>query len=1290
MKNSDSLARRIKQCMLRDRHGLEKRLAGVRRRARAGKPYDRALQGLTEAIDASVARRQSREASLPSPDYPDELPIAQRRAEIEAAIAAHQVVIVCGETGSGKTTQLPKICLGMGRGAAGLIGHTQPRRIAARSLASRIAEELKTEVAGLVGYKVRFSDRVGDSTLVKVMTDGLLLAETQSDPDLLAYDTLIVDEAHERSLNVDFLLGYLKRLCARRPDLKIIITSATIDPQSFSRHFDNAPVIEVSGRTYPVEVRYRPLQARDAEESDRDRGQAVLDAVDELAREGGGDVLVFLAGERDIRETAELLRKHHPPDTQVLPLYGRLSAAQQGEVFKPHRGRRIVLSTNVAETSLTVPGIRYVVDTGLARISRYSYRTKVQRLPIEAISQASANQRAGRCGRVAPGVCIRLYGEDDFQGRPEFTEPEIQRTNLAAVILQMLDLRLGEIEAFPFLDKPDPRFVRDAFRLLHELGAVGTDQCLSDIGHRLARLPVDVRIGRMVLAAEREACLREVLVIASALSVPDPRERPLEKRQAADEKHRQFADPDSDFLSFLKLWDFYHEQSRHLSRNKLRKLCTQQYLSYTRMRDWHDIHQQLASLVKGMGMKLNEQEADYANLHRALLTGLLGNVAFKTDQHEYTGARNLKLQLFPGSGLFKKAPKWIMAAELLETGRRYALCNARIDPRWLESLAKHLIKRNYFEPHWEKKPARVAAFERVTLYGLELVARRKVNFGPIDPPVARELFIRHALVLGEYQSRAESLIHNRNLIEELEGLEARARRRDVLIDEERVYEFFDRKLPPHVHNGAAFERWRKDYEQEHPRGLYLDRDYLMQHDAATVTDARFPPAMEVGGLRLELDYHFEPGSERDGLTVRVPLAALNQLRSERFEWLVPGMLEEKVAALIKSLPKQLRRQFVPVPDYAHACVEAIKASAQPLQEALARQLLRMSGVEVPPSAWRTEMLSDHHRARFEVLDSQGKRIAAGRDLEVLREQVGVQAAASFSELPSHPLEREHIERWDFGDLPQWLEIERDGLRLRAYPALCADKQGISLRLLDDPERAAERHRQGLLALFSVDAAKSIRYAQKNIPGLKSMCMQFAAVGTCDALRDDIIQAAVRHLLFTTQEPIRTQAEFDRRSQAAQTALAAEIHEVGRWVGAAMAQYQAIARRLKGGISPQWLAAIGDVRSQLDAMIYPGFVCATPYTWLPHLARFLKATERRLQRLEENPARDRKPAMEVAPLWERCQARMQAAGSGPLDPALEEYRWLLEEFRVSLFAQELKTSRPASAKRLAQLWKEIGA
>jgi ATP-dependent helicase HrpA len=1328
--NLETLVQNVAGCMSADQAVFLRRLQGLTRRARRNLPVDRDLPALAEAIERSRQLRAQREAQRPLPEYPDDLPVVMMRETIRDAIDKHQVVIVCGETGSGKTTQLPKICLELGRGAAGMIGHTQPRRIAARSLSTRIAEELHSEVGKAVGFKVRFSDHVSRDTYIKVMTDGILLAETQGDPELRAYDTIIIDEAHERSLNIDFILGYLKRLLPVRPDLKVIITSATIDPERFSRHFNGAPIVEVSGRGYPVEVRYRPLRGDNDDEKDRDRGQALLDAVDELAREGPGDILVFLSGERDIREAAELLRKHRPQHSEILPLYGRLSAARQSEVFKPHKGRRrIVLATNVAETSLTVPGIRYVLDTGLARISRYSHRTKVQRLPVEPISQASANQRAGRCGRLAPGICIRLYSEEDYRQRPAFTEPEILRTNLAAVILQMLDLKLGDIERFPFVEPPDTRFVRDGFKLLFEIQAVDANNRLTGLGRRLARLPIDVRLGRMILAAMEKHCLEEVLVIASALSIQDPRERPLEARQAADERHAAFVDKRSDFAGFLNLWNFYQEQARHLSQAKLRKLCQEHFLSFVRMREWREVCQQLRGLVQGLessnkqkkaaaqneappkqnpvtGQNESAEDIDYKNIHQAILTGLLGNIAFKSDDKEYTGARNLKLFVFPGSGLFKSSPKWIMAAELVETNRRYARTVARIEPEWVEQLAQHLVTRSHSDPYWEPRSGRAVVNEQVSLYGLVLIPQRKVDYSPVNAAHARELFIRGGLIGGGMRRDGDGqtgdtrvkdksvlafLTHNRALIDEVLTLEAKSRRQDILVGEDVLFDFYDARVPADINRMERFEAWYRRAPDEIKRGFLANRDLLMQHQAREITAREFPDSLEIQGMRLPLSYHFEPGHSDDGVTVTVPLAALNQLRPVAFEWLIPGLLTEKVTQLIKTLPKALRRNFVPAPDYARACVQATAPYRAPLVESLAHQLLRMTGVEVPTDAWQPDALPPHLLMNFHVARPDGKIIGRGRSLQQLQETIGKTAEASFSGLPTEQYERRDIQQWDFGDLPEAVEIEQQGVTLKGYPALAYEKKHdrIDLRLFDTAAKAEAAHREGVLRLFAKKANKSLRYLERNMPDIQALCLHYMAIGKCEDLKDDLVQAITATALFDKDEPIRRQADFERESDWAEKQLQTLANRVCRYVGETLQAHHRVGKRLKGAVSSQWLASLGDVREQLEHLVYPGFVSNTPPERLQHLPRYLKAIEARLEKLERDPKRDLQLAAEVTPLWDKYKQRREAeANVYPPNLHLQHFRWLLEEFRVSLFAQTLGTTETVSLKRLEKIWKEV--
>jgi len=1281
----ERLQHSIGDCLSRNIPVLEKQFRLLLRRCQQGQLADRALRRLTEDIERSIQCVAQRRAAAPAPHYPLSLPVVEKREYILDVISKHPVVILCGETGSGKTTQLPKICLQLGRGVAGKLGHTQPRRIAARSVAARIAEELQSPLGCHVGYKVRFQDHVQDSSYIKVMTDGILLAEIQSDPELREYDTLIIDEAHERSLNIDFMLGYLRRLLPRRPDLKIIITSATIDPQRFSRHFNQAPIIEVSGRSWPVEVRYRPLSGEDEDQKERGRGQAILDAIDELAAEGPGDVLVFLPGERAIREASELLRKHHPPQTEILPLYARLSAAQQNRVFRPHKGRRIVLATNVAETSLTVPGIRYVVDIGLARLGRYSYRTKVQRLPIEAVSQASANQRAGRCGRVASGICIRLYGEDDYLARPEFTEPEIQRTNLAAVILQMAALGLGDIENFPFVDPPDLRFIRDGYKLLHELGAVDEQQRLTRLGRQIARLPVDPRLARMILAASDRQCLSEVLIIVSALEVIDPRERPMDQAQAADEKHAVFKDAKSDFLSYLNLWNAYREQTRHLSQNKLRKWCREHFLSFLRMREWIDVHRQVQIQVTGMGMTCNEAKADYRSIHCALLTGLLGNLAFKVDAGEYAGARNLKFTLFPGSGLVKNKPKWLVASELVETGRRYLRTAAYIDPAWVEPLAQHLVRRSYSEPHWEKRRAQVVAFERVTLYGLPLVQRRKVNFAPIDPGISRELFIRHALVRCELQTRAVFAEHNQRLLTELDQLESKLRRRDVLIDEDQLFRFFDERLPASVVDGPHFQRWRKKAEAEQPGLLHLDRDSIMHNGAEAITEQQFPDSLEIRGLRMPVRYRFCPGEAKDGMCVQVSLAMLNQLRDGDFDRLVPGLLREKTTLLIKSLPKQLRRHFVPAPEFAAACIPAMQRNNNSLVAALAEQLQRLTGVSVPKDAWRPELLPEHLFVYFELVDEHGKQIDGGRDLSQLQLRFGEYARDDFARVSDAGFERKNIQDWDFGDLTETVELQQGGVTLRGYPALVLDGGVIGLRLFDQQEQAVKSHREGLLALFRRKAGRMIKEIRRSVPELQNQTVWFSTVAGAEALQADLERAVIQAAFLQDDANVRDAETFRHRLDTGKQQLVELGASIGRCSFEALQAYQELDRLLKGTVSPLLLSAISEVREQVQELIYPGFISATPLNWLPHLARYLQAAIRRLEKLSGNSQRDRKQAALVRRYWQDYE---QVLASNPANTGLGEFRWLIEELRVSLFAQELGTSVKVSPERLDRLWKEL--
>jgi len=1280
--------------MQRDRHALSRRLRGLEQAHQRQQDIGDQVNRFTNDIERSVEFAAGRLARLPKPQFPENLPIVEKKADIAAAILANQVVILCGETGSGKTTQLPKICLELGRGVFGLIGHTQPRRIAARSLAARIAQELQSEIGAHVGFKVRFSDQTRAESYIKVMTDGILLAETQGDRFLDAYDTIIIDEAHERSLNIDFLLGYLKNLLPRRPDLKIIVTSATIDPQRFSKHFNDAPIIEVSGRTYPVEIRYRPpVDVDEGEESERpDDADVVVAAVGEVAREGAGDVLVFFSGEREIREAAEALRKHHPPQTEIVPLYSRLSAQEQQRVFQPHSGRRIILATNVAETALTVPGIRYVIDTGMARISRYSHRSKIQRLPIEAISQASAQQRAGRCGRVGPGICVRLYSEDDFKSRPAFTEPEIQRSNLANVILQMHAARLGDIEAFPFIDPPDSRFVRDGVRLLEELEALTPAGGLSEIGRQLARLPVDPRYGRILIAAQSLGCVREALVIVSGLSIQDPRERPLAKQQQADTAHRTFQDERSDFVTLLKLWRSYDEQHRHLSRRKLRQWCLENFLSHSRMLEWRDVHSQLVMIAHELNFKENDAEGQYQSIHEALLPGLIGNVGFKTEERDYLGARGTKYSIFPGSGLFKKNPKWIMAGQLVETAKVYAHYVAAIEPEWVERAAQHLLKHHYFEPHWEKKRGEACASERVTLYGLTLVSQRKVSYGRINPVEARELLLRNGLVQGEVELRAAFYTHNQELIAEVEALEHKTRRPDILVDEETLFQFYDARVPKDVFSIRHFEAWRKDVERKTPQLLFLTKEDLMRRDAVGVGADQFPEMLVLDGLRLVLEYRFEPGHPEDGVTAIVPLAALNQLDAERCEWLVPGLLRDKVIAVIKSLPKSLRRSFVPVPDFADAVLANIKPLKDGLLQSIASELQRMTGIVVPMEAWRLDDVPMHLRMNFRVIGAKSEVLASGRDLMQLRDTLGgkVRTALAPVKQEQTTIERRSITAWDFGDLPAQVQIRQHGSEIPLYPALVDDGESVSIQLFDMELKAQLATRAGLRRLFILNAPQQVKQLRKSFASMQTVCAKLLNAVECEALREDLIQAVVDEAFLGNQPLLRTAAEFAQRLEQGRGKLTSVAHEYNTVIASVANEHHAVRQRLRELKALALSDALADIDQQLQALIFPGFLRETPLEWLQQIGRYLKAVQRRLDKLRENPERDKKLRAEIAPLWSNYAKRAEEQRArGVMDPQLLEFRWLLEELRVSLFAQELKTLMPVSVARLQKLWLAMG-
>jgi ATP-dependent helicase HrpA len=1234
--------------------------------------------------------------------FPADLPIVEHREAIAQAVRDHPVVVICGETGSGKSTQLPKICLAAGRGDRGLIGHTQPRRIAARSIAARIAEELGTPVGGLVGHTVRFSDRTRPETLVKVMTDGILLAETQSDRALRRYDTIIIDEAHERSLNIDFLLGYLKQLLPRRPELRVIVTSATIDPQRLSAHFDDAPIIEVSGRTHPVEVRYRPLRDADADDRDRDMTQAILDAVDELAAEASGDVLVFLSGEREIRETAEALRKHHPPDTEILPLYARLSAEEQHRVFETHARRRIVLATNVAETSLTVPGIRAVVDPGFARISRYSPRSKVERLPIEAVSQASADQRAGRCGRLGPGVCVRLYDEKDYRRREAFTPPEILRSNLASVILRMTALGLGDVARFPFVEPPTRAMIRDGHATLHELGAIDEERRLTPLGRRLARIPVDPRLGRMVLAAEEEGCLREVLVIAAALASQDPRERPLDRRDAADEAHRRLAHESSDFLTLLNLWEFYHEHKRHLSWSKLRAACREQFLSFVRMREWVDVHRQLHEMMTQSGHRPNRAPADEDAVHRALLTGLLSNIGTRDEKREFKGARGSVFHVFPASTLFKSPPRWVMAAEIVETTRRYARCVARIQPQWIERAGAHLLARSWSDPQWDPRGGRVIAFERVTIFGLPIVARRRVGYGRIDPAAARSIFIHQALVEGELADEPEFLVHNRALVEAIRDEEAKRRKRDLLVDPSVQYDFYDERLPADVCTARGLESWCRRTGRDDPRRLFMTRADLLRPDAERVDVARQPVTLDAGGLQLPLSYVLDPGSEEDGVTVTVPVELLNQVPGERLGWLVPAFLEEKITALIRTLPKTLRRPLVPIPETARFCAYELERSGAigrgALKEALGRVLRERAGADVPDDAWDEGGVPEHLRMRVRVVDASGEEVDAGRDLEAIRARLADSARDAFSriadDLPATALpaalDRGGITTWDFGELPVRLDVQRGGMTVSAHPALVDEGRSVAIRLLDTPEAARAATRRGLRRLFALACELDVAAQLAHLPGLDELRVSYTPFGSADDATEAVLLLIADRVFLADGDDVRTADAFHRRLEAGAGAVWTAAGEVVDLLTAIIDARHAVELALDAFDKPVFAEAVADVRAHLGALMPARVLAETPIDRLAHFPRYLKAISSRLARLRGGGlAKDRAKAQALADRWDAyADRRGRHDARGVHDPALEEYRWMLEEHRVSLFAQELGTAVPVSEKRLAEQWDRV--
>ncbi|EQB9031012.1 ATP-dependent RNA helicase HrpA [Vibrio cholerae] len=1282
-----SLKMALGECLIKDRFRFSKRIDGaskIKNESARNAVFDEIALDIAQSMMVVEQRKQQ----MPKIEYPALLPVSQKRDDIAQAIAHHQVVIVAGETGSGKTTQLPKICAELGRGKYGLIGHTQPRRLAARSVANRIAEEMETELGGFVGYKVRFTDQISDQTQIKLMTDGILLAEIQNDRFLNQYDTIIIDEAHERSLNIDFILGYLKQLLPRRPDLKVIITSATIDPERFSKHFSNAPIIEVSGRTYPVEVRYRPLAGDDDSESDRDQLEGIFQAVDELCDEGLGDILIFMNGEREIRDTADALSKRNLRDTEIVPLYARLSAGEQNKIFQPHAGRRIVLATNVAETSLTVPGIKYVIDPGTARISRYSYRTKVQRLPIEPISQASANQRKGRCGRTEEGICIRLYSEEDFLSRPEFTDPEILRTNLASVILQMTALGLGDIEAFPFVEAPDKRNIQDGVRLLEELGAIN-DQIkdpkkrLTESGKQLARLPIDPRLARMVLEASKLGCLKEVMIIASALSIQDPRERPSDKQQSADDKHRRFNHEDSDFLTFVNLWHYIGQQQKALTSNQFRRQCKLDYLNYLRVREWQDVYTQLHQSTREMGFKLNDEPGSYHAVHSAILVGLLSHIGMKDqEKNEYHGARNARFNIFPASGLFKKQPKWVMSAELVETSKLWARVVAKIEPDWIEPLAKHLIKRSYSEPHWSKKNAAVMAYEKVMLYGIPIVPKRLVNYGTIDPVLSREIFIRSALVEGDWETKHAFFKQNRALLAEVEELEHKSRRRDILVDDEELFQFYDQRVGTEVVSGRHFDAWWKTASRKTPDLLSFEKEMLFKGDASHITDLDYPNFWHQGNLKLKLSYQFEPGENSDGVTVHIPLPILNQVEPHGFDWQIPGLRHELVVSLIKSLPKTLRKNFVPAPNYADAFLARVTPFEMPLLDAMEKELRRMTGVTVLREDWKLDQLPAHLKITYRAVDHRNRKLNESCDLHELKESLKEKVQETLSQVADDDIEQHDLHTWSFGELPKVYQQKRGGFEVRAYPALVDKKDSVEIKLFETEQEQLSAMRAGQRRLILLNVPSPIKYLHANLPNKSKLGLYFNPYGKVLDLIDDCIACGVDKLIEERGGMVWEPQAFEALKEHVRAELGDTVVEIAKQVETILTTAYNINKRLKGKVDFTMAFALSDVKAQIEGLIFSGFATECGWKRLPDILRYMRAIERRMEKLPVDPNKDRLHMLKIESVANKYKELLNKIPKGMAIPDnVREIRWMLEELRVSYFAQQLGTPYPVSDKRI---------
>ncbi len=1281
----DKIRQRFAEVRTSDRFNLTRQFEQCRKRS---KTTQSEWNALSRKIDASIQVRLDRIAKLPNAHFSDDLPINQHIDEISNALEKNQVLIICGETGSGKTTQLPKLCLKLGRGIEGFIGHTQPRRLAAKTVAKRIADELESELGTHVGYKIRHQDVTNKHSYIKLMTDGILLAELQQDRYLNQYDTLIIDEAHERSLNIDFILGYLKQLLPKRPDLKVIITSATIDVTRFSEHFNDAPIIEVSGRSWPVDILYRPIGDEESDEESPGREGAMLDAIRELTSFDMGDILIFLEGEGEIHETDKFLRKQNLADTDIFPLYARLSSSRQNKIFAPHKRRHIVLATNIAETSLTIPDIRYVIDTGMARISRYSYRSKVQRLPIEKVSMAAANQRKGRCGRTSEGICIRLYSEEDYLSRSEYTQPEILRTNLASVILQMKALNIGKIEDFPFINPPEKKLINDGMRVLQEINALDKQDKLTSIGRNIARFPLDPRHARLLIAANDFNCLNEILIIVAVLSIQSPRERPIDKQQKSDESHEQFDDENSDFLWFINLWYFYQKQIKKLSQNKMRKLCQQNFLSYMRMREWSDIHRQLRHVCTEMKFAINSESASYHNIHCAILTGMPSHVAFLSDKHEYTGARDIKLNIFPASGQFNNKPKWIVAADLVETTRLYARNVARIESNWLINTAKHLLKYDYSDAHWDSKSARVVALQKISLYGMTLVAGKKVNFGSINPVESKALFIRNALVEGDLESSAIFFKHNNKIINEIRELEVKSRRPDI-VDEDAITDFYNKALPFDVYDGQSFAAWAKKLDKEQKQELFFDKELIMSHEAIEVTEGLFPDYVQCAGINMPLEYKFEPDKEDDGLSIDVPVAVLNQFNDKQMDYLVPGLLEEKIVVLLKSLPKQIRKKIVPVPETASECASNINNHSVSLKKNLSAYLFKTRSIEIDDNDWPETALPEHLKINYRVIDSGNTVLATGKDISVLKEEFSEKADNAFTHLYENAYGTEEISSWEFEEILLKQEIEINENKITVYPSLIEEEGKIYRHAFDNQDSAEYYLRVGVRALFKKELVKEIKYMRKNLRSIEKLALMYSNIGSKKELIDEIVNLALDDTFLYEDEPIRKKDHFYATLSQDKQNLLMNGEKICVLLETILEKQVQVISRLSDSDILKYVDAIADIEEQVDYLIFNGFIEDVPYKYLAQYPRYLDSVLKRIEKLKSGQEKDRQNTLLIEEHWNRIKKLVDNAyETDCFTTSLDDYRWMIEELRISLFTQELKTKVPVSIKRMDKMWNEL--